>query len=66
MLRSAGYDPTSQTLELEFAARTVYQYRDVPEFIFRALLKAESKGTFFAKSIEGRFAAVEVKQPNHP
>ncbi|MGE3491265.1 MAG: KTSC domain-containing protein [Vicinamibacterales bacterium] len=61
MLRSAGYDPTTETLELEFEAGTVYQYSSVPEFTYRALMAAKSKGRFFATSIDGRFNWREVK-----
>lgn len=60
MIRSVGYDGRTRTLELEFEAGTVYQYAEVPEFTFRALMHARSKGAFFAKSIDGHYRHVEV------
>lgn len=60
-LRSVGYDADTRTLELEFTAGTIYRYVDVPEFTYRALMRAKSKGQFFQTSIDGRFRNEEVK-----
>ena len=43
---SAGYDPKTRTLELEFHGGHVYEYYDVPAAIFRRLMTAESVGAF--------------------
>lgn len=43
---SLGYDPSSETLEVEFTGGSVYQYYDVPESVYRDFLAADSKGTF--------------------
>lgn len=61
MIRSVGYDAETRTLELEFEAGTVYQYAEVPEFTFLALMHARSKGAFFAASIDGFYHCEEVK-----
>jgi hypothetical protein len=55
MIRSVGYDPRSQTLEIEFHHQRVYQYFDVPEFLYKGLLATSSKGEYFMKRISGRF-----------
>ncbi|HEY7770718.1 KTSC domain-containing protein [Longimicrobium sp.] len=55
-LASAGYDPGRQVLEVEFLNGGVYEYDDVPEETYRALLDADSKG---------RFLNAEIK-PHHP
>ena len=60
-LKSVGYDSESRTLELEFTSGTRYRYFDVPEFTFRALMHATSKGHFFQTSIDRRFRFEEVK-----
>jgi hypothetical protein len=60
-LRSVGYDADTQTLELEFISGSVYRYFDVPEFTYRALLRARSKGQFFQISIDPTFRGEEVK-----
>lgn len=60
-LRSVGYDRHARTLELEFTSGSLYQYFDVPEFTFRALMLATSKGHFFQTSIDGKFRFKQVK-----
>jgi KTSC domain len=42
-------------LQLEFRGRAVYHYCDIPATVHRGLLSAESKGSFFHRSIRGRF-----------
>lgn len=54
-LASVGYDPQSQTLEVEFQDGSVYQYYNVPQGIFDALMSAPSKGQFLAYQIKDRF-----------
>lgn len=43
---SAGYDPASHTLEVEFRNGAVYQYSGVPESMYRGLLSPPSHGTY--------------------
>ena len=47
--------------ELEFSSGSRYQYFEVPEFTYRALMHAKSKGQFFQTSIDGKFKFEEVK-----
>ena len=47
MMTSAGYDPTSRVLEIEFATGAVYHYVDVPLDVYQAMLDAPSLGQFF-------------------
>ena len=54
-LAAVGYDASGQWLQLEFRSRAVYSYFDVPATVHQALLKAESKGSFFNRCIRGRF-----------
>jgi len=61
-LKSVGYDPGARLLELEFFSGTLYQYFEVPEFTYRALMHAKSKGHFFQTSIDRKFRCEEVKK----
>jgi len=45
-LVSIGYDDATQTLEIEFANGTVYQYYNVGAPLFDQLKQAPSKGQF--------------------
>lgn len=51
MFKSAGYDPATKTLELEFNSGEVYRYRDVSPAKAAAFAASHSKGQFFAFAI---------------
>jgi hypothetical protein len=48
---SVGYDLDTHRLEIEFVSGTVYQYVNVPEYIYSELMDADSKGAFFDRHI---------------
>jgi hypothetical protein len=54
-IASVGYDPGSETLEVEFLDGYVYQYYNVPQGIYDELMGAPSKGKFLAYQIKDRF-----------
>lgn len=54
-LRSAGHDPKSAVLELQFRNGAVYRYFLVPQGIYRDLMGASSKGGYFNQNIRGRY-----------
>ena len=60
MIRSVGYDPTEQLLEIEFHHGRIYRYSSVPEFIYRGLMVSKSKGSFFNSRIVERYPGFEV------
>jgi len=57
---SVGYDPQSETLEVEFQNGAVYQYYNVPKRIYEALMAAPSKGQFLVHQIRDRFPYARV------
>lgn len=55
-LDRVGYDRETGTLAVQMKnSSDVYEYREVPEELFRELLDAESKGSFFATKIQDRY-----------
>jgi len=54
-LSEVGYDPPSQTLEIEFVTGRVYRYFDVPRDVHSDLMAAPSKGQFFNRRIRDHF-----------
>ena len=54
-LASVGYDPASQILEIEFNTGTVYQYFDVPQSEYDALMAAGSHGSYFYHNIRDSY-----------
>jgi hypothetical protein len=61
MMASAGYDPATRVLEIEFATGVVYHYFDVPLDVFQDLVDADSQGRFFHIRIRDTFASQRVK-----
>lgn len=50
-----GYDSEAQTLEVMFKNESVYQYYNVPDFLYEQLMSAPSHGSFFNNEIRGHF-----------
>ena len=50
-LESVGYEKSSMTLEIEFKNGGIYQYFNVSEDIFEALMNANSHGSYFHANI---------------
>jgi hypothetical protein len=57
---SAGYDPATQELELEFQNGRIYRYREVPAGVYEFLLRSPSKGGYVNRMIQSRYAFEEV------
>lgn len=62
MVKAWAFDPTTDTLEIEFTNGRVYQYEGVPAFLAKGFELATSKGRFFMSRIDRRFRAGEVHQ----
>lgn len=60
-IRSVGYDPSTQTLEVEFVNGSVMQYTRVSADLHRRLVSASSPGSFFKDHIEEDFTAKRVR-----
>lgn len=54
-LVSVGYDPETETLEVEFAKSGVYQYYNVPIFMHERLMMADSVGSFFNAEVRSAY-----------
>ena len=53
-IKSIGYDPKKQILEIEFVAKkgqSIYQYYNIPENIYCELMESESIGVGFGQLI---------------
>lgn len=59
-IASIGYEPDSETLEIEFLNGGVYQYFDVPQHVYDELMNASSHGQYLAQNIKGAFRYSKV------
>lgn len=57
---SIGYDSDNETLEIEFLNGSIYQYYDVPEYVFQELMSASSHGSYLAANIKGTYSYSKV------
>jgi hypothetical protein len=59
-IESIGYDIDSETLEIEFIKGGLYQYYDVPEYVYGELMSASSHGGYLASNIKGTYSYSKV------
>lgn len=59
-IRSIGYDPISETLEIEFRSGRVYAYEKVPSSVHAWLRKIRNKGGFVTRILEPKYHGREV------
>lgn len=59
-LESVGYDSNNCILEVEFKRGTVYQYFNVPEYVFEELMSAGSIGSYFNLNIRNVYPTERV------
>jgi len=61
-LNSAGYDPSSKILELEFReSGGVWQYFGFSNASFKKFMSAESLGNFFVTQIKGKYPEIRIR-----
>ena len=59
-VKSAGYDPQTRELEIEFATGRVYRYSGVPVSLYDWLMRTRNKGSFVSRMISPVYAYREV------
>ena len=59
-IASVEYDFDAQTMTVEFTSSDRYEYRNVPQEVFRRWQTASSAGEFFQRQVKGRFATESV------
>ena len=60
-IRSIGYDPKTQVLEIEFGNGSIYQYSKVPAEIYRRAMNASSIGSYFKDNIEEDYSCRRIR-----
>ncbi|MBY0436905.1 MAG: KTSC domain-containing protein [Burkholderiales bacterium] len=62
-IASHGYDPATQTLEVEFKTGAVYQYDFVSQEVADGFSNCESVGAHFGAHVRGKFPHRMVTPP---
>ena len=60
-IRSAGYDPKAQLLEIEFSDGRIVQFRGVSQEVHRQFMAAPSPVSFFEDKIDESFPSTRVR-----
>lgn len=60
---SAGYDPASGELEIEFRGGRIYRYQAVPPAVVAWLHRTPNKGGYVARVIDAQYRSVEITPP---
>lgn len=60
-IRSIGYDPGNQVLEVEFSDGRVVQYARVPAEVHRRLMAAPTIVSYFRDNIEDEYTAKRLR-----
>ncbi|HTS52129.1 MAG TPA: KTSC domain-containing protein [Burkholderiales bacterium] len=60
-IRSVGYDPGSQTLEVELTDGSIWQYAKVPTEVHRRLMAAPSMVSYYRDNLEDEYSRRRIK-----
>lgn len=61
MIASVGYEAMDAILEIEFKKNgQVWQYFDIPEYLYGQMLSGDSIGKFFLREIRGKYREARV------
>lgn len=60
-IRSAGYDPRSQVLEIEFSDGRIVSYRGVSAEVHRQFMNAPSPASYFEDKIAENYPETRVR-----
>jgi hypothetical protein len=66
VLASAAYEENTHVLRLTFHSGDVYDYEDIPDYLFAILIRSDSAGTVFNEAIRPNFVGklIERKGPS--
>ena len=60
-IRTIGYDPGTQTLEVELSDGTIWQYSRVPSEVHRRLMAAPTMISYYRDNIEDDYSRQRLK-----
>lgn len=60
-LKAVGYDPATQTMDVQFASTRVYRYSGVPPEVHKEMVEAESVGSYFSRNVRNKFPGVDLE-----
>jgi KTSC domain len=62
ILRSIGYDPDTEQLELEFTSGDIFDYQKVKPYSYMGLMNSNTKDDYFNKYIRDNYEVEKIKE----
>ena len=62
ILRSIGYDPDTELLELEFTSGDIYDYQKVKPYLYMGLMNSNTKDAYYNKYIRDNYEVEKIKE----
>jgi len=56
-----NYNASTSTLTIEYVSGSVYEYKNVPEYVYEEMKKAKSKGKFLNQKIKDKYLYEKIK-----
>lgn len=61
VITAISYDPDSRSLKVWYVSGMLYEYKEVPEDIYKALKIAGSKGRYLNHYIKGKYEFEKIE-----
>ena len=61
VILKSSYNADTATLTITFVSGLVYDYKNVPEETFKAMINSGAKGIYFNKHIKGKYEWEKVE-----
>lgn len=55
-----SYDRDTATLKITFVSGLAYEYKNVPQEVYNAMITSDAKGIYFNRHIKGQYAFQKV------
>jgi len=62
VIAAIRYEPRSSTLRIIYVSGMVYDYKNVPEEVYREMKTSFSKGSFLNQHIKGKYEFIKVRE----
>ncbi|MDQ0966253.1 hypothetical protein QFZ20_001656 [Flavobacterium sp. W4I14] len=62
VIKYFSYDAATETLKIIFVTDMIYQYKEVPEKIYKMLKASGSKGRYFNRHIKDKFKFQKLEE----
>jgi hypothetical protein len=55
VIKSIAYDPATETLSVTYVSEVTYDYKNVPNSVYREMKSMRNKGTYLNFHIKGKY-----------